>query len=91
MNGVLKQRWYNLPAEEKAVWKKWEVWDKLRFEHDCLVYESKSGEKGASMDVNPNEPKQEEPLSSAKANGNGKKSPDSTFHIPKKKKKHLPS
>lgn len=77
-----------LSEEEKTVWKKWEVWDKLRFERDCSTYESKPSQKSLSDDASGNESKQEEFLvTSPKQELTSKKSPESTFHIPKKKKR----
>ena len=78
--------------DERSVWKRWEVWDKLRYERDCLAYESQVGRTSRLDDnVNGNEGKLEElsPLSTKEALGDKKPAGSSTFHIPKKKKKRL--
>ncbi len=74
-----------MSGDEKAVWKKWEVWDKLRFEHDSHIYESKLHGKNAPNEI-PAKPKQKDPDTPSRSNGTNVKSPDSSFHIPKKKR-----
>eukprot|EP00553_Chaetoceros_curvisetus_P000582 CAMPEP_0204619136 /NCGR_PEP_ID=MMETSP0717-20131115/5590_1 /ASSEMBLY_ACC=CAM_ASM_000666 /TAXON_ID=230516 /ORGANISM="Chaetoceros curvisetus" /LENGTH=396 /DNA_ID=CAMNT_0051633053 /DNA_START=246 /DNA_END=1433 /DNA_ORIENTATION=+ len=38
VNGILKQRWHDMSDEEKIIWKKWQVWDQLRYNRDCAIY-----------------------------------------------------
>lgn len=41
VNGILKERWFGLDAEEKAVWKKWQEWDERRYNYQVRLYERK--------------------------------------------------
>lgn len=50
MNGILKDRWYNLTADEKHYWKEWEAWDAKRFEHQMEIFENPSQKKKNQRD-----------------------------------------
>lgn len=41
VNGILKERWFGLDADEKAVWKKWQEWDERRYNYQVRLYERK--------------------------------------------------
>ncbi|CAJ1954328.1 unnamed protein product [Cylindrotheca closterium] len=38
---ILREKWMNLPDEEKLSWRKWATWDKKRFARDMDIHESK--------------------------------------------------
>jgi len=38
VNSILKDRWYSMPDDEKETWKKWELWDALRFEREKAIF-----------------------------------------------------
>jgi len=45
VNGILKERWFALSAEEKTVWKKWQQWDERRYQHQLRLFERKKKKK----------------------------------------------
>jgi hypothetical protein len=40
INGILKQRWIDMPEDEKQVWREWAEWDKKRFTHEMAIFEN---------------------------------------------------
>jgi hypothetical protein len=43
INGILKQRWIDMPEDEKQVWREWAEWDKKRFAHEMAIFENGNG------------------------------------------------
>lgn len=41
INSILKERWYALTDDEQDTWRKWEVWDAKRYEHEVKIYSKK--------------------------------------------------
>jgi len=97
VNGILKQRWLGLSDDERSVWKRWQIWDSLRYRRDCSIHEAKKTAKKSltvkdsqhgNHDAIPKKRSHPEssPATNNNVNGNAQKS---SFHIPKKKR--LPS
>ena len=87
IHGLLKQKWQGLSQKEKNVWRKWEAWDKLRYERDCIVYEQRQSQPNQNGDENnangdTTVPKKRE----NPHNNDDDKAQQSSFHIPKKKR-----
>jgi len=45
VNGILKERYFGLDANEKAKWKKWQVWDERRYNFQVRLFERKHKKK----------------------------------------------
>jgi hypothetical protein len=96
VNSILKQRWSGLSDEEKDDWKKWQIWDSLRFKRDSIIF----NEKRAATSKSPSTAQDSQEQSSisptkkrgsqepSQATNNANDSPKkSSYHIPKKKKR----
>ena len=94
---MLKDKWFALDNEERAVWKKWEKWDAKRHQRDLRIYEkvqsrkkrkshekNDEGERQVTMKI----PKKKHTTSSLSTENSLGGTSSSTFHIPKKKRKN---
>lgn len=43
VHALLRERWLDLPDEEKQSWRVWASWDKKRYARDLAVYEARQG------------------------------------------------
>ena len=82
VNRALKDRWFEMPDEDKDVWKKWQVWDRLRHKRDMAIYR-KPKKTEASNENNNIENIQKRQRDSVQA---VESSSNTSFHIPKKKR-----
>jgi SLIDE len=72
VNGLLKDRWLDLPEDEKSEFRDWCEWDKKRYEHDLAIFEKSRPAK--KKDVTPIATSYEEDAVQ-------------DVHVPKKKRK----
>jgi len=93
VNGILKQKWNEMPSEEKDVWKKWQVWDQLRYNRDLAIHRTpKKSQRLVNQEHTtedsisdiPNKRKGDDDVESDKPQS--VPNPDTSFHIPKKKR-----
>jgi hypothetical protein len=105
VNGILKERWFGLDADEKAVWKKWQVWDERRYNYQVRLFERKHKKKQQKGKGSPKKRKasaanEEEatkmdlatpPVSPAKQAVDSAIKSENTMSIPKKNKRPIDS
>ena len=104
VNGILKERWFGLDADEKAVWKKWQEWDERRYNYQVRLYERKHKKTKQKSKGSPKKRKastaDEEatkmelstpPASPAKQAADSAVKSENTMSIPKKAKRPLDS
>ncbi len=72
--------WINSTDEEREVWKKWQMWDKLRYKRDCIVYKQ-SKRASPSNDTKKSQLHRDDDEDERQDD-----SQKSSFHIPKKKR-----
>jgi len=83
VNDILRERWLELPDEEKRTWRAWAAWDLKRFTRDQSIFEKAQQESAspghaASSDIHIPKKRQ------VSAGGDG----DAALaHVPKKKKR----
>ena len=82
INGILKDMWINSTDDERNVWKKWQIWDNLRYRRDCKIYEAKQSQ-ATSRHIDANQSQNDEKSVSMKESS---EKSQSSFHIPKKKR-----
>lgn len=79
---ILRDKWMDLPDEEKQAWRKWATWDKKRFARDKQIHENKkkngarnaNGSKSGTISAEQEEVRQP------------KEKKSSLPHVPKKKR-----
>ena len=90
MNKLLKERWFDMSDEQTEVWKKWQIWDRLRYKRDMAIRtevlkREEIKEDGFSKD----EPTPVAIPAKRKIDEeDGASGATSSFHIPKKKRPH---
>jgi len=57
VNSILKDAWIALSEEDKSVWKKWEVWDALRYERDLQIFQKAKRKKRKQINENDASPR----------------------------------
>lgn len=72
--------WINSTDEERENWKKWQIWDKLRYKRDCIVYKQ-SKIASPSNDTEKAQPERDDDKDERQEDSH-----KSSFHIPKKKR-----
>jgi hypothetical protein len=48
INGILKDRWYALTADDQEVWRDWEDWDAKRYEYQMEIFTNQRKKKKKS-------------------------------------------
>ncbi|KAL7579857.1 hypothetical protein ACA910_004869 [Epithemia clementina (nom. ined.)] len=74
VNGILKQRWEEMSAEEKLIFRRWSEWDQKRYAHEEAIFSQKTAE-ALGDDLDDDEPIADDGTQS--------------LHVPKKKKRVL--
>lgn len=51
INGILKQRWNDMSAEDKHIFRRWSDWDQKRYAHEDAIFSQRKAETlGDDMD-----------------------------------------
>ncbi len=95
VNHILKEKWFDLSDEDRETWKKWQIWDRLRYKRDVAIFRnprrneakhrradevSTTMDNDASIQIPKRHRRDSEPA--AERSGDGSVS----FHIPKKRR-----
>lgn len=93
VNKLLKQKWFNMSEEDRDTWKKWQVWDNLRFQRDLAIHDRvKKGSPathGRENFPSGNDERNSIPKKRKDPENSHEKNESATnlsFHIPKKKR-----
>lgn len=89
VNDILKERWLDLPDEEKETWRIWANWDKKRYARDLSIYENaqqSNGHKAAG--ARGKELKSNDELNLHVPKKGQTPGEDAFTHIPKKKRRN---
>lgn len=78
MNQTLKQQWLDMSDDDREIWAKWQVWDRLRFNRDLAI---RAKHQESQVHEIP-----EQDMQAKRKGSTDDNAPDSTFHIPKKKR-----
>jgi SWI/SNF-related matrix-associated actin-dependent regulator of chromatin subfamily A member 5 len=89
INEILRERWLELPDEEKQTWRRWAAWEKKRYARDLSIYEKAQESQNERLTPVPDEETMKEIHVPKKrpASANGGDEGASFDHIPKKKKR----
>ncbi len=98
VNGILKQKWHEMSDDEKNIWKKWQVWDQLRYNRDCAIYKNPKKSRTTApiaiakeddsntVDTDMNTAKKRKGNDTPDRDGAQGVNTNMAFHIPKKKR-----